>query len=80
MPAKAKQQKLIGVSMTVNTGQYPEGHPQAGRWAIQIMVDSFDTEEAAAVVADRVAPGLRVLMQAPKIPSGFIAPGSQRRQ
>ena len=25
--------------VTVNTGQYPEGHPRAGRWAIQIMID-----------------------------------------
>ena len=49
--------------VTVNTGQYPEGHPRAGRWAIQIMIDDFETQDDANTLADRMTPRLKALVQ-----------------
>ena len=45
--------------VTVNTGQYPAGHEHAGKWAIQIMIDTFETQEDADTLADRITPKLK---------------------
>lgn len=49
--------------VTVNTGQYPEGHQRAGRWAIQIMIDDFATQDDANTLADRMTPRIKALVQ-----------------
>lgn len=54
---------MANVDVTVNTGQFPAGHPKAGRWAIQIMVDDFETQEDANTLADRMTPKLKGLVQ-----------------
>ena len=54
---------MANVDVTVNTGQFPAGHPKAGRWAIQILVDDFETQEDANTLADRMTPKLKGLVQ-----------------
>ena len=54
---------MANVDVTVNTGQFPAGHPKAGRWAIQIMGDDFETQEDANTLADRMTPKLKGLVQ-----------------
>lgn len=44
----------IKADITVNVGQYPHGHPEAGRWAVQVMVASFDDKGTAELIADRL--------------------------
>lgn len=44
----------IKADITINVGQYPHGHPEAGRWAVQVMVASFEDKETADLVADRL--------------------------
>lgn len=56
--------KSAKADITVNTGQYPAGHDKEGKWAIQIMIDAFDTEEEAATLADRIAPKLKGMVSA----------------
>lgn len=53
---------VVAVDVTVNTGQYPAGHPRAGKWAVQIMVTDFATEEDAATMADRLSPKMKGLV------------------
>ena len=53
---------VVAVDVTVNTGQYPAGHPKAGRWAVQCMIEDFATEEDAATMADRLSPKMKTLV------------------
>jgi hypothetical protein len=44
------------VGAEVNVGQFPPGHKDEGKWAVQIMLSSFDTQDLANEYADRVTP------------------------
>lgn len=55
--------KVVAPDIIVNTGQYPEGHAKAGQWAIQIMIEPFDSEEDAATLSERITPKLKGLIQ-----------------
>lgn len=53
---------VVAVDVEVLTGQYPEGHPKAGRWTVRCVVDDFATEEDAATMADRLSPKMKTLV------------------
>ena len=57
--------KTQDLAVTVNTGSYGAGHKNEGKWAVQIMVDVFDNQEDANVVADRLAAQIKQLLNPP---------------
>jgi hypothetical protein len=59
--------KQAEATVVVQTGQYPVGHPLAGKWAVQIMLSPFDTEEDAATLSLRVETAVRTAMKGPTI-------------
>ena len=67
------------VDVTVNTGQYPKGHAKEGRWAVQIMVDDFETQGDANTLADRLAPRLRGLVQSCNAPAPAPMPAAMSK-
>ena len=50
---KQKKPVLVEVEAILAVGEYPEDHPHAGKFAIQVMIKPFDTRELANAFADR---------------------------
>jgi hypothetical protein len=46
----------VKVGATVSVGQFPEGQPDAGQWAIQLIVSPFPEKEFADEMADKLTP------------------------
>jgi hypothetical protein len=55
----AKGNVFATVTTEVNTGKYPDDHPdpdKAGKWAVQIVLGGMDKESTAVALADRLTP------------------------
>jgi hypothetical protein len=50
---------IVQVDIETNTGQFPDTHVHAGKWAVQILLSPCDTQEQANVLADKLTPIVR---------------------
>ena len=46
----------VSIGAEIFVGQIPPGKKDAGKWAVQVMIQSFDSRELANATADRVLP------------------------
>lgn len=67
--AVTKGQGLQTIGAEFKVGQYPDGHVDAGKWAIQIMLSPFDTRELANKYCDQVTPFIEGMLGAKAIVS-----------
>ena len=56
--------EYVKVGASVNVGQYPEGHAEEGKWAVQVMISPFANEQQANHIADQVLPIIEGLLGA----------------
>jgi len=73
-----KGPKAAQIAIEINTGRYPDFHPtRAKEWAVQIMIAGCDTEEEAAILADRIKPHIREWLNPPAVKLGKPKLGRQ---
>ena len=58
MKALRKPQEILKeeVDVEVHTGQFPEGHDDEGKWAVQIVVGPFVSKKLANSMSDKLVP------------------------
>jgi hypothetical protein len=52
----------VSVGAEIFVGQFPDGHKDAGHWAVQIMISPFPSQIVANATADRVLPIIEGLL------------------
>ena len=50
---------IVQVDVETNTGQFPDTHVHAGKWAVQILLSPCDTQEQANALAGKITPIVR---------------------
>jgi len=56
------------VEIEGNVGQFPEGHPREGKWAVQIMLSYCETKEQADALCDKAVPIVQKALRTPAAP------------
>lgn len=56
------KQQTVKIGADIQTGQFPEGHPEAGKWAVQVRFQPFDSQETANIYADNLTPVIEQVM------------------
>lgn len=54
----------VVVGGQVNVGQYPAGHEDQGKWAIQALIGPFENENHANAMADRMTALIETMLDA----------------
>ena len=70
---------VVHVSIEGNVGQFPPGHPNEGKWAVQIMLSYVETKEQADALCDKIVPVVQKALRG-AVPPPLSIPSSLKRQ
>ncbi len=62
---------VVRVDIEAWTGQFPDTHVHAGKWAVQLLLSPCDTQEQANALAERITPVVRHALGGGGIPGGL---------